>query len=81
MDESASVTPSNGEKLIVDGADPECYSVPSAAFREAGEHDRIEIRPGVYDDKLVVTDHPIRLFGAGRDLVQIFYRRGGPLYL
>ena len=72
---------SKGKTLIVDGSNPECYPVPSAALRDAGEHDQIEIRPGVYEDKLFVSDRPIRLLGAGRDLVQIFYRRGGPLYL
>ena len=65
---------SNGKTLIVDGSNPECYPVPSAALRDAGEHDQIEIRPGVYEDKLFVSDRPIRLLGAGRDLV-VFVNR------
>src|SRR5207249_7853627 len=33
------------------------------------------------EDKIVMTERPIFLIGAGRAHVQIFSRRGGPLYL
>lgn len=70
-----------GRTLIVDAADPGAYSRPSAALKAAGEDDQIFVRPGLYEDKLFIAERPILLIGAGRDHVQIFYRRGGPLYL
>lgn len=73
--------PNGGRTLIVDAADAEAYPRPSAALKDAGSEDQIFIRPGRYEDKLFVSERPILLIGAGRDVVQIFSRRGGPLYL
>lgn len=73
--------PRGGKTLIVDGMDGKCFPRPSAALRDADEHDQIYIRPGVYEDKIFVTERAVWLIGAGRDLVQVFSRRGGPLYL
>ncbi len=73
--------PKGGRTLIVDARDPHAYIRPSAALKDAGESDQIFIRPGVYEDKVFVADRPVRLIGAGRDHVQIYSRRGGPLYL
>jgi len=80
-EESIPSNPLGGRTLIVDGSDQQCYPVPSAALDEAGESDQVYVRPGVYEDKLFVKARPVRLVGAGRDRVQIFWRRGGPLYL
>lgn len=80
-EESVPQNPLGGETLIVDAGDPRCYPFPSAALKDAGERDQICIRPGTYEDKLFVNDRSVRLLGAGRDLVSIFSRRGGPLYL
>lgn len=73
--------PLGGKTLIVDSEDGWCYPLPSAALKDADEQDQVYIRPGTYEDKVFVNERPVRLIGAGRDLVQIFYRRGGPLYL
>lgn len=73
--------PKGGKTLIVDARDPAAYIRPSAALKDAGEDDQVFIRPGVYEDKVFVADKPVRLVGAGRDHVQIYSRRGGPLYL
>lgn len=73
--------PAGGRTLIVDGKDPEAYVRPSAALKEAGEQDLVFVRPGVYEDKIFMMERPLMLIGAGRDQVQIFSRRGGPLYL
>ena len=73
--------PAGGRTLIVDASDPGAYARPSAALKDAGEDDQIFIRPGIYEDKLFAAERPILLIGAGRDHVQIFCRRGGPLYL
>lgn len=81
MDEQDFPLPVGGRTLIVDASDSQCYPLPSAALSEAGEHDRIYVRPGIYEDKVFVSDRPVWLLGAGRDQVQIYYRRGGPLYL
>jgi hypothetical protein len=67
--------------LIVDGQDPNAYPRPSAALKDAGEQDQIFIRAGIYEDKVFLSERPVFLVGAGRDAVQIFSRRGGPLYL
>lgn len=75
------LNPKGGRTLIVDACDPHAYLRPSAALNDAGENDQIFIRPGVYEDKVFVADRPVRLIGAGRDHVQIYSRRGGPLYL
>jgi len=73
--------PAGGKTLIVDASDASAYPRPSAAVKDAGPDDQIFVRPGRYEDKLFVTERPILLIGAGRDAVQIFSRRGGPLYL
>jgi len=73
--------PAGGRTLVVDAAGQTAYPRPSAALREAGPDDQVFIRPGVYEDKLFIVERPIHIIGAGRDLVQVFSRRGGPLYL
>lgn len=73
--------PLGGRTLIVDARDPDAYVRPSAALKEAGPEDQVFVRAGVYEDKIFMVGRPIRLLGAGRDAVQIFSRRGGPLYL
>ena len=73
--------PKGGKTLIVDARDPDAYLCPSAALKDAGEDDQVFVRPGVYEDKVFVADKPVLLVGAGRDQVQIYSRRGGPLYL
>lgn len=73
--------PAGGRTLLVDPSHGDCYPLPSAAIEEAGPTDQVFIRPGIYEDKIVVMGRPVRLIGAGRDWVQIFNRRGGPLYL
>lgn len=70
-----------GKTLIVDGTNTQYYPRPSAAIKDAGPQDQIFIRPGIYEDRLFIAEKPIRLIGAGRDRVQIFNRRSGPLYL
>lgn len=81
MEEQDVPLPAGSRALIVDATDARSYSLPSAALRDAGEHDRVYIRPGIYEDKVFVSDRPVWLIGAGRDRVQIYCRRGGPLYL
>ncbi len=73
--------PLGGRTLVVDGRDRDAYVRPSAALKDAKPEDQVFVRPGVYEDKIFITGRSIRLVGAGRDLVQIFSRRGGPLYL
>ena len=73
--------PRGGRTLIVDAEDPRCYPIPSDALKDAGEQDQVYIRPGIYEDKVFVSEQPVWLVGAGRDSVHIFSRRGGPLYL
>jgi hypothetical protein len=73
--------PLGGKTLIVDCRDPAAYPRPSAALEEAGEQDQVFIRPGTYEDKVFLSERPVVLVGAGRDAVQIFSRRSGPLYL
>src|SRR5262249_5717219 len=73
--------PFGGRTLIVDAQDPAAYPRPSAALREAGEQDQVFVRAGIYEDKVFIADRPVLLVGEGRDAVQIFSRRGGPLYL
>ena len=73
--------PKGGKTLIVDARDPDAYLCPSAALKDAGEDDQVFVRPGVYEDKVFVADKPVLLVGAGRDQVQVYSRRGGPLYL
>ena len=81
MTQDPPLNPAGGNTLLVDATDPTAYERPSVALKEAGPEDLIFIRPGVYEDKIFITDRPILLIGAGRDVVQIFSRRGGPLYL
>jgi len=73
--------PLGGRTLIVDVQDPAAYPRPSAALKEAGEQDQVFVRAGIYEDKVFLADRPVLLIGEGRDTVQIFSRRGGPLYL
>ncbi|MFZ5875024.1 MAG: right-handed parallel beta-helix repeat-containing protein [Nitrospirota bacterium] len=73
--------PAGGRTLIVDGNDPSCYPRPSAALADAAADDQVFVRPGRYEDKIFMVGGPARLIGAGRDLVEIFSRRTGPLYL
>lgn len=73
--------PAGGRTLIVDPSDSSAYPRPSAALLDAGPEDQVFIRPGVYEDKIFIVERPIHIIGAGRNLVQIFSRRGGPLYL
>jgi hypothetical protein len=70
-----------GKTLIVDAKQSGCFALPSEAIAKAEAHDQIFIRPGIYEDRLVISDRPIYLIGAGRDQVTIFYRRSGPCYL
>jgi nitrous oxidase accessory protein NosD len=81
METQAPHNPLGGRTLVVDATDERCYSKPSLALVEAQEADQVYIRPGVYEDKLFISERPIRLLGAGRDHVTIFSRRSGPLYL
>jgi len=73
--------PRGGKTLVVDAGDPNCYSLPSFALEEAGAEDQVFVRPGLYEDKIFMARRPVMLVGAGRDAVQIFNRRSGPLYL
>ena len=73
--------PLGGKTLVVDREKAGCFTLPSEAIAKAEEHDQIVIRPGIYEDRVVITDRPIYLLGAGRDQVTIFNRRSGPCYL
>ena len=73
--------PAGGKTLVVDLHNPQFYPRPSAALRDARAEDQVFIRPGVYEDRVFISDHPVRLIGAGRDRVQVFSRRSSPLYL
>jgi hypothetical protein len=73
--------PLGGKTLIVDTKDPKCFPLPSDAVNHAGPEDYIFIRPGTYEDRLVLTERTIYLIGAGRNQVTIFNRRSGPCYL
>jgi hypothetical protein len=73
--------PTGGKTLIVDSSDPSAFERPSAALKEAGPNDQVFVRPGVYEDKIFIMERPVLLIGAGRSHVEIFSRRGGPLYL
>ncbi|MDH3503911.1 MAG: right-handed parallel beta-helix repeat-containing protein [Nitrospirota bacterium] len=75
------LNPFGGKTLIVDAEQPDCFTLPSEALAQAQEDDQIFIRPGIYEDRLVMTDRTIHLVGAGRDQVTIFNRRSGPCYL
>jgi hypothetical protein len=73
--------PLGGRTLIVDAADSQHYPQPSAALKDAEDRDQVYVRPGIYEDKIFVAERPVRLIGAGRDVVQVFNRRSGPIYL
>jgi parallel beta-helix repeat protein len=73
--------PLGGKTLIVDWQDPHVYPRPSAALKDAGDQDQVFVRAGIYEDKLFISARPVLLTGAGRDVVQIYSRLGGPLYL
>ena len=73
--------PAGGKTLVVDLRNSQFYPRPSAALRDARAEDQVFIRPGVYEDRVFISDHPVRLIGAGRDHVQVFSRRSSPLYL
>jgi hypothetical protein len=73
--------PLGGKTLIVDANQPECFALPSEALNQAESTDQVFIRPGMYEDRLVITERPIYLVGAGRDQVTILSRRSGPCYL
>lgn len=81
LDVSIPNNPLGGKTLIVGLRNPEFFPLPSEALKEAGPYDQVFIQPGIYEDKVFVDERPIQLVGAGRDHVQIFNRRGGPLYL
>lgn len=73
--------PLGGRTLIVDAQDERYYARPGLALADAGEDDQVYIRPGIYEDKIFISERSVHLVGAGRDQVTIFSRRGGPLYL
>lgn len=73
--------PLGGSTLIVDGSNPAHYARPSLALQDAGPEDQVFIQPGVYEDRIFVGDKPIHLLGAGRNQMEIFCRRSGPIYL
>ena len=49
IEEQDSPLPAGGRTLIVDATDAQCYPLPSAALLDAGEYDRIYIRPGIFE--------------------------------
>ncbi|MDX1412456.1 MAG: right-handed parallel beta-helix repeat-containing protein [Nitrospirales bacterium] len=73
--------PMGGNTLVVDSSNPQFYSRPSAALKEAAPNDQVFVRAGIYEDRIFFVDGSIQLIGAGRDHVQIFNRRSGTLYL
>ena len=73
--------PMGGKTLVVDSSNPQFYSRPSAALKEASPNDQVFVRAGIYEDRIFFVDSSIQLIGAGRDHVQIFNRRSGTLYL
>ncbi len=73
--------PRGGKTLVVDQFNSNCFQRPSAALKEAGPNDQVFVRPGMYEDRIFVSNSSIQLIGAGRDHVQIFNRRSGTLYL
>ncbi len=80
-EETIPPNPLGGRTLIVDAADERQYARPSLALVDAQETDQVYVRPGIYEDKIFISERPVRLIGAGRDHVTIFSRRGGPFYL
>ncbi|MDR4495499.1 MAG: right-handed parallel beta-helix repeat-containing protein [Nitrospirales bacterium] len=75
------LNPLGGKTLVVDRGKSGCFMLPSEAIAKAEEQDQIVIRPGIYEDRVVITDRPIYLLGDGRDQVTIFNRKSGPCYL
>ena len=70
-----------GRTLVVDAGNSNCFSRPSQALKEAQPDDQVFIQPGIYEDRIFVAQKPVHLIGAGRNHVQIFNRKSGPLYL
>ncbi|NKB80596.1 MAG: hypothetical protein GKS05_01605 [Nitrospirales bacterium] len=73
--------PLGGKTLVVDQSNPQRYPRPSAAIQDAGPDDQIFVCSGIYEDRIFIAEQPIQLIGAGRNQVQIFSRKSGPLYL
>ncbi len=73
--------PLGGQTFIVGPDTAKHYPLPSEALKKAGPYDQVYILPGIYEDTVFVKERPIQLVGADRDRVQIFYRRGAPVYL
>ena len=73
--------PAGGNTLIVDPSNPQSFPRPSAALKEAGPDDLVFVRSGIYEDRIFFANASIQLIGAGRNVVQIFNRRSGTLYL
>jgi len=80
-DDALPLNPRGGRTLVVDAGDPGQYARVSDALQDADERDQVYVKPGIYEDKIFLAERPVWLIGAGRDQVQIFSRRGGPLYL
>jgi len=53
--------PFGGKTLIVDAKGPDGFTLPSEALAQAKEDDQIFIRPGIYEDRLVLTERTIHL--------------------
>ncbi len=73
--------PLEGRTLIVDPNQSNCFALPSEALKQAESNDQVFVRPGIYEDRVTITERPIHLIGEGRDLVTIYHRRSGPCYL
>ncbi len=73
--------PKGGKTLIVGPEGESDFLLPSEALKNAGPDDQVFVLPGRYEDKIFAVDRPIQLVGAGKDQVEIFNRRGGPIYL
>ena len=70
--------PLGGKTLIVDANDGDSYPRPSAALLDAGEHDQVFVRPGIYEDKVFITGRPIHLLGPVEMRYRFFLVVGGP---
>ena len=67
--------------LIVDARIPMPTFVPARRSKMRARMTRYLSAPVYMKIRCFVADKPVRLVGAGRDQVQIYSRRGGPLYL
>ncbi len=56
--------PSGGRTLIVDQKDSEAYPRASAALKDSKPDDQVFVRPGLYEDKIFVTERPISASGS-----------------